>query len=720
MAMLVALCLAGILSNRPAVAGDLDKLDCSLKLIPADAAFYSSSLRNKEQIEIIANSRAWAKLKSMPAVQMGLIALQAQLNDPNPQLAPFVQLYKAPENQQLLELLGDLASREIFIYGGESVIGFAELFGEVTSQARFGSLAQLGAMSSGQDAGKVQGRTILRFLASHPDLIRLPDVVIGFKLTKKEAAETQLKRLEDVLKNVTQQVLLLAGHINRAKVGRGEFLVLTLDGSMIPWDKVPYKDLEEKEGEFDELIKKLKNLKLTISLGTQDGYLLFAIGESTSALEKLGSGSHLADQADMKILEKHASQRLVSISYTSQAFRAKIGTNKKDIARMADFAAAALKNLDLSAEQRAKIQKDLGDLAKDIEPYIPNIGASVSCSYLTGHGYEGYSYDWTELTQYDASKPLTLLNHVGGSPLLAFVGRGRQSPEGFQTLRKWLKKVPGYVDEFVLPRLGEDAKEQYQRIAKLALPILERLGNATETMLIPALADGQFGFVLDAKITSKQWHKALPASDKPLPMLEPAFVVGVSDAALLTKAFTEYRSIANETIAKLHEMFPDKIPEFQIPEPQSRKLKTGTSYFYPLPSELGVDEKISPNGAVSDNVAALAITQDHAERLLANTPLKVESGPLADLQKPMASAAYVHCEGIVQVLAPWVDYGIRAALQARGAEVEDSTKMIAEMVKSHVATALEVLQVFRSYSSSTYLEDKITVTHSVTVIRDVQ
>src|SRR5262249_47612054 len=157
---------------------------------------------------------------------------------------------------------------------------------------------------------------------------------------------------------------------------------------------------------------------------------------------------------------------------------------------------------------------------------------------------------------------------------------------------------PGYVDEFVLPRLGEDAKEQYQRISKLALPILERLGNATETMLIPALADGQFGFVLDAKITSKQWHKALPASEKPLPMLEPAFVVGVSDAALLTKAFAEYRSIANETIGKLHELFPDKIPEFQIPAAQSRKLKTGTSYFYPIPAELGLDDKISPNGAV--------------------------------------------------------------------------------------------------------------------------
>ena len=60
------------------MAGELDKLDTSLKLIPADAAFYSSMLRNREQIDAFLHSNAWEKLKSMPSVQMGLAMFNAQ------------------------------------------------------------------------------------------------------------------------------------------------------------------------------------------------------------------------------------------------------------------------------------------------------------------------------------------------------------------------------------------------------------------------------------------------------------------------------------------------------------------------------------------------------------------------------------------------------------------------------------------------------------------
>ena len=64
----VALALVGASAGIwPAItaarAGDLEKLDTSLKLIPADAAFYSSMLRNREQIEMFLQSKAFAKLQ---------------------------------------------------------------------------------------------------------------------------------------------------------------------------------------------------------------------------------------------------------------------------------------------------------------------------------------------------------------------------------------------------------------------------------------------------------------------------------------------------------------------------------------------------------------------------------------------------------------------------------------------------------------------------------
>src|SRR5207245_8991171 len=119
-----------------------------------------------------------------------------------------------------------------------------------------------------------------------------------------------------------------------------------------------------------------------------------------------------------------------------------------------------------------------------------------------------------------------------------------------------------YVEDFVVPRLDEAQKGQYEQVMKMFHPLLERLDKATGTMLLPALKDGQTAFVLDAKSESKQWHQMMPASDKPLPLLEPALVFGVSDAELLKKAMTEYRAIISEAISKLRDMRPD-IQELQ-------------------------------------------------------------------------------------------------------------------------------------------------------------
>ena len=47
------------------------KYNNSLDWVPADAVFYSASLRMKEQIDIVAKSNAWQKIKNLPSVQMG-------------------------------------------------------------------------------------------------------------------------------------------------------------------------------------------------------------------------------------------------------------------------------------------------------------------------------------------------------------------------------------------------------------------------------------------------------------------------------------------------------------------------------------------------------------------------------------------------------------------------------------------------------------------------
>src|SRR5262249_18445384 len=257
------------------------------------------------------------------------------------------------------------------------------------------------------------------------------------------------------------------------------------------------------------------------------------------------------------------------------------------------------------AEKLKQIRKDLEGLATDIKRFIPEPGATVGFSFLNGRGIESYTYQSGKFDEKDGAQSLTLLDHVGGSPLLALAGRRTISVQDYEMVVKWLKVGYGHFVDLVVSQLDGDKKEEFEKFARIALPLLKRADEVTAKMLLPALADGQSAFVLDGKLKSKQWHLALPESDKPMPMLEPAIVIGVSDAALLRKAAGEYRSSLNSLIAQLHKEKPDQIPELEIPEPSVKKAKSGSIYFYALPPNLGLDAQIVPSAGLSEHVLAL-------------------------------------------------------------------------------------------------------------------
>jgi hypothetical protein len=712
--LLVATWTVALAPYGPAWAADTGKMNNSLSLVPADAAFYGTMLRTGEQIQAVAKSKAWAKLMSLPAVKQGLQMLHGQLHDQNnPQAAAFWQMYNQPENQQLVKLLSDMIKDEVFLYGGDSFIGFVDLMTQLNSANQYATLTA--ALQRG-DPSKAQARALLDVLSSHLELLRIPDTVIGFKISSTEAAEAQLTRLETLLmKQVEPMVPQFKGRIKREKVAGGDFLTLTLDGSMVPWDQVPLKNFEENAGQYDKLQQKLRDLKLTISVGIRDKYVLLSLGESAAALDKLGKGEALAQRPELKPLAPFADKPLTSIGYASKELRAHAAMSKKDIDNLVAKVDGLLKNVDLPAELQTRLRKDLNNLAADIAKFIPDIGASLSFEFLTDRGQEGYSYDWTQNRSSDGSKPLTLLNHVGGNPLLAIVGRSKYSPENYQLLVKWIKIANGYFEDIALPKLPEQAKPIYDQVAAIVHPIMARLDKTTATMLLPALKDGQGAFVLDAQLMVKQLHPQIPEFPKPMPILEPAFVVGVSDAALLRKGFAEYRSIINDLVTEVRKLNP-LIPEFQIPEPETKKAADGTLYYYPLPGELMLDKQIAPNAGLSEHVANLAVTLEHSERLLARMPLHTAGGPLADLNKPRAGAVYFNFAGFVTKVSPWVDYGVRTAIQSQGGMEATQLNTIMDQVNA----GLEILKCLRTYSASVYLEDKTTVTHGETIIKDLE
>jgi hypothetical protein len=721
---LIVTASASLFGPRARGDADLAQAAPSLRVVAGDVAFYSTMLRNREQVEAVGRSKAWATLKNLPLVKALWHKLTLEINKPGSPVASIWQFYQLPENRQLVELLADMGSEEVFVCGDHDWVGAGGLAMELLGAARFApAFLQLTGQAKGLDPAKIQGATVLTTLSKNLDRIKIPEVIIGFKVSDAARADAQLRRLEKLAQGLVQSNAQLQGRLKRHKVAGGNFLTLTLDGSMVPWEQIPFDRFETEPGQFDKLRDKLASLKLGLSVGIREGYVLICLDGSGHPAARLGRGSKLSDRPEFKRLSPFAGRPITSIGYLSQAMRAELGTKKKDVDEWITTANKYLDDAGLPDEVRSRAHKDLKELAQDVKALIPEVGASLGFSFLTDRGQESYSFEWGEHPGVDASKPLSLLDHCGGNPILAAVGRSKYTLENYRLVAKWLKVAYGYVEEFVVPRLDDDKKEQYERFSKIAFPLLRRLDSTTSQRLLPALADGQVGFVLDAKIRSKQWIRGIPASDNPLPMLEPAILFGVSDAELLKQAMSDYRSIINDAIMQVREAIPI-VPAFQIPEPKTTKVKSGSLYFYPLPQFIGLDPQIVPNAGLSAHVAALAISKQHSERLLSRVPLSMSGGPLADVSRPLAGAFYFNWPELVDAARPWVDFGLHAAGPNPLAGILDETaggkgENEGEGLRKQVHAFLDVLKALRGSTSATYLEEGVLVTHSETVVKDL-
>jgi hypothetical protein len=323
---------------------------------------------------------------------------------------------------------------------------------------------------------------------------------------------------------------------------------------------------------------------------------------------------------------------------------------------------------------------------------------------------ENYDYDWSEHPDLDSSKPLDLLKHVGGTPIAVFVGRTKVSPEGYELLVKWIGVGYRYFEEYGLPQMNPQQRARFDKISAQVKPLVARVDKATHDLLIPALADGQSGFVLDAQLTSTQFIKALPATEKPMPMLEPAIVMGVSNADMLRKAFTEYYAVADDLVAVLKGIEESAIPkDFKLQHPRVYNLSVGTAYGYPLPAEWGVDTHIQPNAGLSEKVAVLSLSGKHTLRLLQESSPKI-AGLALPTNRPLAAAGGLDFVALVNAATPWVEYGIdQAKLPPQDAE----------MARQHAKVVLQVLKAYRGTLAVVYVEGKVTVTHSRSEFHDI-
>ncbi len=729
-AAVLAVAVVGSLSGWTREAGAAEpsplaaKVAGSLDFVPSDVSFYSVSLRTKEQLDLVLESNAWKKLKSLPSVKSAWQQFESQWTD-GP-LAQFAALLQMPENEELISLLGDMSGSEVFMYGDQRLNDALDLMNEVNNASRLSTIAaSIQAMKGNFNEGSamLQSRAVLDTLADNLDILTMPTVVFGFKVKDATVASRQLKRLELLTKMALGQAPMFRSRFERKKIGEGDYLNFTLDGSLVPWEEYDLEHVAAEPGQYDALTEKLKAFTLAISLGTYKNYVLIGLSSSTDHLAALGAGETLARDGRLDIVGKFADQRLTGVAYISQELMARLQGTPDNTDNIKEMVEVLLEEADVDEELNNRVLKDVAALSADLKGFIPKPGELVSFSFLTPRGIESYAYDHSQNLALDGSRRLDLLEHIGGSPILASVTRGKVSVGQYKTLVKWVKVADGYFEDLALPAMKDQERERSEKFLKLFKPLAARFNSTTIDKLFPALADGQVAVVVDDKWSSKQWLQAAPETAKAMALPEPALVFGVTDPKLLRQAMSDYQNIADDGVVALRKAAPEVVPpDFKLPRPVKQTAGPGEAFVYKIPAEAGLDAQVAPNAALGDHTAVLSLSVAHSARLLASTPYK-GAGALADTRQSLANAVVWNWADGVELASPWVLFGVKnygaiamqAAAGAAGLDnaddpddkgaVKPEMEFDVEAVLPQVRDGLTIFKTLRTITSSLRIDE---------------
>jgi hypothetical protein len=211
-------------------------------------------------------------------------------------------------------------------------------------------------------------------------------------------------------------------------------------------------------------------------------------------------------------------------------------------------------------------------------------------------------------------------------------------------------------------------------------------------------------------------------------MLEAGLVGSVSDAEQLRSGVAAYVGIVQDTIVLLHEAHPEDVPDIKLPLPKIESSDGTMSYVYLCPAEWGLDPQIAFNAGMTDSTWVASMSPALSKRLLDETPLAIDS-PI-DVRRPAAMVAHVQLPKLLEAIRPWVDYGFAVSagqLQAgdeadeeQAAAAESAAMMPAGFILPQVHQLLDLLAAVASYTSVTYREDDVWVTHSELHVVDVK
>ena len=759
-ATLLALVMLPVAAVVPAAEPPAALAASGLAVVPADAAFLSATLRAREQYDRFVKSNAYATLRAVPALKRALDSFEEQRSMPGSPVSMIDTFLQLPENAEAAELLTDMVATDTFVYGEPSCAAFAELVRKLSAVMqtvgglqpearipdeelqRFESdpeteaavrraarrmLCQVDAELSRE---AVIQRLLVQTLVDNADLVVMPDVVWGFKTTKREAAKAQLARLEALAKMAADQNADLPNAVARKQVAGGDFVVLTVPGESLPWGLIEQACAEEAgdvEG-FADVFAKLRKLDLCLAVGVVGDRVILSFGDSTEHLAKLaaGPGKRLLAQPAFAPVVAHADKPLTGVSYLSAAMMKALSQGPEDVKQQFAMIERTLADAGVDEEVFDDLEVLVEKFVAAIVKRLPEPDAWTSVAFLTDSGYEGEVWNWSRNQPLDGTRRLDLLEHAGGAPLAVAVSRLRSDPQLVDDVSDLVRGLWSMFETHALPVFEAEGQDDATEFAEQFAPLAERFAGIVRDKLMPALADGQVGLVIDGKSRTKKPQQNLPGSAEALPLPEPAIVLPLDDAKLFREGLSDLFALGDDAVAALRRLDPDAVPAgYEVPDPEKTKAESGTVWSFPLRSS-GIDEQVRPAIGVGEDVAVLSLAPKQAARLLGATRLET-GAQLSTFEEPLASAAAIDVAGIVDALQPWVVYLTRyGCVRDRDGDVDaddelgadDETEQARDALQA-VGVVLEVAKCLRAAVAETAVRDGAHVTHWKNIIRDL-
>ncbi len=740
--LLLALFFCSAAIPQSVQADDL-RGDSIVGQLPIDTPFLAVSRLHREQYEVIKSNAAIQKLIHLEAFQKQWnrrnkkklqvtieaddaleievegdeksVEVEVDVNTPN--FDEFLETLKKTEHgEEALAFLKDAATHEVFVYGDSSWVTMPKSFQFVmnTIQRFSGSNSDL---TDDEKAAKLLEK--LKTLPIQKYLnIQLPNIVFGCQVEDEQRAQKlfgQLKEsIEEQLDNSDDETVQAYRDAYQVQMVDGvEYLTFKVPGSWIPFYLIDRSKMtRNQEALLEFFLEGIRKRSFMLAFGVRDHSVLLSLGGDLKHLNRPKGEKRLIDHPHMAKLLEIADQKVTSITYLSEGMAQVIWNKERNLKGYENWA-QEIRNQSEESEGIVKIlsdqaAEDVVEFGRDMQQFQSKPGAHLGYSLMTAEGLDRVSYNWSEHPERDGSQPLTILDHVGGHPILVVAGRRAYRPEVYEFRSKWLTRTWWYLNKGILAFYPEGANERYlyAAIQDQIRPHVIEFDRITRELFVPAFNDGQTAIVIDAVDLRDEPNELIKEDFPTYPYLPQVGVIwGISDREKLVEACDGYRKSLNQLLVKASVMSPGDGDPIVIPKPTVEEFEGGTLYHQDLKKMIAEGKNeipVLPVCVVSENLAAITSDKNFAMKVLESNKLTIDS-PIENIDQPMSCFSHVDLAKLWNLMEPYAKQGIEQQLESEEINADEA----------EISRAMwEVLKQLKSVSSTTIHADDVWIQSS--------